>query len=237
MPDGLLLVAERVSDAPGGLVAGLQFVSHIVLFFAVVYALRRGAAMLATGAAGLGSLLCSINYHLCRSDLYCTGGLLLDQWRRADHFTALLLAGNLGLALIDLVHASAHGRAWGRLAVYFLPVAVHVAVEFYPYQTRSAVLVVLYVLVAAAARFLTFGHDLTPPDPRHYRTRMLVLTVVLGGGAVGCYTYDGGAPEGNTLLDGLLHALWHVLIGAAVASSVAAVASDAAGDDVDGNGV
>lgn len=201
--------ADRVADAPGGVAAALQLTSHIVLLFAALVAYRRRHWMLLANVSGV--LLCSILYHLCRTDIACAFGLLLDQWRRADHFAALLLPGGLALTAVRIAHPQETRLAILDVASYFLPVYTLLVVEAFPFQARSAILVIFYCLGVALA-VLTAG----PPDTRRFRGGLFAATIVfLVVGLVG-YLYDSGSPRGDQLIDAIMHSIWHMAIGAAV---------------------
>lgn len=224
-------VSDTVADAPGGGIVAAQLLSHAVLAYAVFFALRRGQLMIA--ANGVGSLVCSLNYHACRGALVCLG-LALDPWRRADHFTALSLGASLGLALVHYDKADAYGRAVGLFVSYLTPIVVFLAVLAHPFQLQSALLVVVFVALVAVDRFLRTGANLTPPPEKAYKTRSLVVGAAFLLAAVVCYAVDGDAGgRGDSILGGILHVAWHVLIGAAIIAIVDGLTGGDAADRAD----
>jgi len=211
-------VSDMIADATGGGIVTAQLLSHVVLAAAVYFAIRRGAFMV--GANGLASLFCSLNYHACRGALVCLG-LALDDWRRADHFTALSLGASLGLELVNYAGASANGQSVGKFLGYLMPSIVLLAVLAHPFQLQSALIVVVFVALVAVDRFLRTGHHHAPPDARTYKPRSLLIGGVLLLAAVACYAIDGDAGgRGDSILNGLLHSAWHVLIGGAIIAIV-----------------
>lgn len=211
-------VSDTVADAPGGGIVAAQLLSHAVLAYAVYFAIRRREFMV--GANGLASLFCSLNYHACRGGVVCLG-LALDQWRRADHFTALSLGASLGLSLVHYEFSDADGRSTGRFFTYLMPAVVLLAVLAHPFQLQSALIVVVFVALVAVDRFLRNGPHVTPPDERAYRVKSLAIGGVLLLAAVFCYAFDGDTSgRGDSILSGVLHSAWHVLIGAALIAIV-----------------
>jgi predicted membrane channel-forming protein YqfA (hemolysin III family) len=211
-------VSDTVADAPGGGIVAAQLLSHAVLAYAVVFAVRRRELMV--GANGLASLFCSLNYHACRGGLVCLG-LSLDAWRRADHFTALSLGAALALSLVHYESAGTHGRLVGLFVGYLMPAVVLLAVLAHPFQLQSALIVVVYVALVAVDRFLRTGPSLAPPDARVYKVPSLIAGGLLLLVAVVCYAFDGDSGgRGDSILSGVLHVAWHVLIGAALIAIV-----------------
>jgi hypothetical protein len=217
MESGILYVSDTVADAPGGLIVALQLVSHVPIAVATCYALSRRKSVL--GAWGVASLLASPNYHACRGALACLA-LSLDSWRRTDHFTSLALGAALALELIHYRGASAHGRTVGRFLTALMPFVVLLAVQAFPFQMQSALLVVAYVALVAIDRFLRTSRRLTPPNAAEYKARSLIIGGLLLLAAVACYAFDGGDGHGDSVLSGVLHVAWHLLIGAALIAIV-----------------
>jgi hypothetical protein len=220
--DGGHYGADAVADAPGGIIPALQILTHITIFFSANLALVRG--YMDVGTYGLFDTLSSIAYHSCRSRLYCFGvdlGLL----RFFDHVSSLCYGASLILFAIQYSSASGKGPLVGQFAMHSLPFVCMWAVSWYPFQIRSALLVILYVFSFVLARILLFGRDLDARRfylvvyrPWHFLFGTLSLFIAMGG-----YLVNTGSLRGDTVVDGLAHSLlWHFFSGIALSFYIAA---------------
>jgi hypothetical protein len=199
---------NAIGDAPGGWIPVLQVVSHLIILVGVVYNFVRGHMHLAT--AGLVSLLQSIGYHLCRGAILC---FLFDvhEWRKFDHTSVLNLAGAVALALLQYRHAKR--KSFGSFAEYVLPFLCNFAVRVFPFDFRSYLVVIVFLLLVGLQRFIYASFYLEPPSLRQYGWRSLGLGLLflLPGGIL--FFIHSGDPEGDTLFDGVTHIIWHLLSG------------------------
>jgi hypothetical protein len=213
---------DAVADAPGGIIPALQILTHISIFFSANLALVRGYT--AVGTYGLFDTISSLAYHSCRSRLYCFG-LDLGTLRFFDHVISLCYGASLILFAIQYPRSSGNGPRVGKFAMHSLPFVCLWAVAWYPFQIRSALLVMLYAFGFLLARVLLFGRDLDARQfylvvyrPWHFLFGTLSLLIALGG-----YLVDTGHPRGDTVVDGLAHSLlWHLFSGIALSFYIAA---------------
>lgn len=206
MPEGRY-AGETARDANAA-VRIVQILSHVTLALVVyVNYARRHWFTASWAAAGLVS---SIMYHVCRADIYCFG-CLRDELRKNDHAVQLTLAGAYALELLFLDCGRETGVAWR----VWLPFVATLAVRAYPYQLQSVVLVVLYLAVVAADRFFRLG-ALRLPAAGAYRPRWIGAGAGILLLALGLYFWPSDARHGDAVADGLVHALWHVLVGFAL---------------------
>ena len=215
------VAADVVADAPGGMIAALQIMSHLPLIMVIWYAWSRRRWTIATASfnAVFASLVC---YHACRAGLFCVP-LFLPQARLLDHFASLSLLGELVLTGLNFGMASPGGRPVGQAVRLLLPFVVLLATLAYPFQARSALIVLVFLVVVGLDRYLRLGHHLRPPSLEGYDTRYMVTTLLAGAAAVACYVIDDGNLRGDTVLDGLMHSGWHLFAGLALNSAVAAL--------------
>jgi hypothetical protein len=216
--------AGLVPGDAGLAVALLQVLSHVTLAAGALYAAMRGHVYLATN--GFAELALSLMYHMCRGSLYCFG-LLRDDARKMDNIGA----PNLGGALVLHLLLYDRGRDTGGAARTLLPFVVLVAVFEYPYQVQALVLVALYLLLVAVYRYVRDG-ELRMPASGDYLGRWLTGGTVALALGFASFSYTSGAPLENAVMDGVLHALWHLAAGAALFSFSHAVAPAAEWWDV-----
>lgn len=236
---GVTYVAATVSDAASGAIAALLLLSHFPMLMGVAYAFMARHARLAV--AGVTSLLISNMYHACRANMVCLG-VPVDQWRRADHTAVLWLIGVLGLHLIMAALARPQSQYFFTITGYLVWPIGYLAVALLPYTLMSGVIMFLYVVFVAAVRLalLPCNGDLCgcAPDNDHsypdntteegqrqngWTTLWLVVGIGAAAVSLGCYFIGGSAPEGNTVIDGVAHIIWHVFSGIALWALSAAV--------------
>jgi hypothetical protein len=213
---------ESVSDA-SPLVTGLQLLSHIFFVFAVAYNVWRKHWYLAVNGGITTGV--SLMYHACRGAIYCFG-IMPDLLRRADHVAALNGFGALALHLIqyDLIYGIGSGRPAAAAAVarHLLWVVCLLAVFAWPFALQSAVLLLAYLLVVVAVRYLGDPDTKSVGVPA-FVTRWLVLGVVAALLGLGCYFYNSGTRHTDTTADGIVHSTWHVFAGVAYWALSAAI--------------
>lgn len=213
---------DSVADAPGGVIPALQILTHISVLFSATLALIRGYSDV--GTYGLVDTLSSLAYHSCRSGLYCFG-MDLGVLRFFDHVFSLCYGASLILFAIQYPRSSGKGPWVGKFAMHSLPFVCIWAVSWYPFQIRSALLVMMYTFAFLLARILLFGRDLDARRfylvvyrPVHFLFGTLSLLIALTG-----YLIDTGHPRGDTVIDGLAHSLlWHLFSGIALSFFIAA---------------
>jgi hypothetical protein len=206
------------SDA-SALITGFSLLSHVPILFAGVLNQTRGALFLALWC--YIELALSLWYHACRGGIYCFG-LPFNGARFDDHFGALNLVCALALHLIQYDHTRGAAGAWAR---YLQPAVVLVSVQAWPYQLQSAILVLGYLLVVTAYRYLAQG-ALVPPRRERFVLKWALLGLVFLLLAALCYLYDSGTRGGSATGDGAVHAVWHLLAGLALLALSAAIVDD-----------
>jgi hypothetical protein len=177
--------------------------------------------------SGTITTVVSLMYHACRGGMLCFG-IVPDLLRRADHMAALHGFGALALHMIqyDLLLGVVSGRPATAASVTrtLLPWVCILAVMAWPFALQSAVLLLAFLLVVVAFRYLG-DPDMkgVPPLSQVFVVRWLVLGVVATLLGLGCYFYGSGARHTDSVADGVVHASWHVFAGLAYWALSAAI--------------
>jgi len=211
-------LGDDVADA-SALVTIFALVSHAPILAAAMLNQQRGAVFLAV--ACWAELVLSLVYHACRGSLYCFGFSEYGT-RFNDHIGALSLVGALALHLLQYDPPHSDVGAWAR---YTLPFVVLVAVQAWPLQLQSAMLLMGFLLVVAAWRYLRDG-ALAAPRRERFVLKWVLLGVLALVLASLCYLYDSGTRDGSAASDGAVHSVWHLLAGLALLALSAAILDD-----------
>ena len=134
----------------------------------------------------------------------------------------LSLVGALALHLLQYDPPHSDVGAWAR---YTLPFVVLVAVQAWPLQLQSAMLLMGFLLVVAAWRYLRDG-ALAAPRRERFVLKWVLLGVLALVLASLCYLYDSGTRDGSAASDGAVHSVWHLLAGLALLALSAAILDD-----------
>src|SRR5690606_2157103 len=110
-------------------------------------------------------------------------GLTLDEWRKADHTGVLCVGGIVALHLMVFGEASHAGRRFRRAMECILPFYSMLVVRAYPFSVQSILMLLLFVLVVLAGRFLFHKTPKTTTTP-WYDGRYLaagLVALAIGG--------------------------------------------------------